>query len=465
MRLLPITLSAVVLLCAAPLRAEERPPELADVLNELAADAIAYSQQQGFRNVGVTKFVVVKAAAGEAITEEQYARSLGDINAMLARRMEIALGLANPEDEPLNLIRDASAVAERVPGADLLTTAGKAELFTAEYPLHWRAFPVKADAFFVGSVRVEPDLSSAAVDLMAFSKDAVDFAAVGATKRFRVDSGLLQELGESFSRTRSIFSGGGFHGQSADPDDLPDEVAADLADADTQAITATLEAQGDAGKHPLNDGQAPVKVEVVYDGVPVQPTIENGVARVPPPGAGQRVGIRITKDNTSARYAVRVKINGESVVGRDRLPMRDCRGHVLKSPGESRSIQGYLVGGQLVPFGVVDSNSGAAAAFSFGKDIGTIGVAVFSEVRSTQKPQTTLDAYAVQSAKLPKTLPTSPSAFTEGLMKLAKRSLYRSRGGLLVPNQSASSSVGIRKVPFTASGKPVMSVTIRYADL
>ena len=82
------------------------------------------------KTVGVLKFLGAKDGGN-------LSDNLGTVNTLLARRLEVALVLANDPRNPIGIIDDASAVAARTPGANHRTPDGRKALFGAKYKLAW----------------------------------------------------------------------------------------------------------------------------------------------------------------------------------------------------------------------------------------------------------------------------------------------------------------------------------------
>src|ERR1700733_8883574 len=102
----------------------------------------------GYKNVGVLKFLVAHASS------KGFSDSVGTLNMMLARRLEVALVLANDPGAPVGVIRNASTVAARTKGANHRSPAGRKVLFEPDYPLAWGKGEVKADAFVTGTALI-----------------------------------------------------------------------------------------------------------------------------------------------------------------------------------------------------------------------------------------------------------------------------------------------------------------------
>src|SRR5688572_14193022 len=130
---------------AAPARAAD----LEGALLDRAKGLIKHCQQKGYKTVGVLKFLGAKERG-------DLSDNLGTVNTLLARRLEVALVLANDPRNPVELIEDASAVAARTPGANHRTPEGRKVLLGTRYKLAWGDPNVlgNADAFLTGLVGV-----------------------------------------------------------------------------------------------------------------------------------------------------------------------------------------------------------------------------------------------------------------------------------------------------------------------
>src|SRR5258708_27661073 len=125
-------LALAVILTAMP--ASARADEIEKVLLKQAPVILKFAQEHGYKNLGVLKFRVKKG-------EDAATDSAGPLNTNLARRLEVALVLANPNDadKQVAIIRDASKVASGIRGANHLTKEGRIALFEGKYPLPWGA--------------------------------------------------------------------------------------------------------------------------------------------------------------------------------------------------------------------------------------------------------------------------------------------------------------------------------------
>ena len=97
------TFALAVLAVAAPARGAE---DLEAALLDRARGLIKHCQQNKHQTVGVLKFLALKE-------DGSYSDNLGTVNTLLARRLEVALVLANDPRRPIDIIDNASAAAAR----------------------------------------------------------------------------------------------------------------------------------------------------------------------------------------------------------------------------------------------------------------------------------------------------------------------------------------------------------------
>src|SRR5262245_6984749 len=86
---------------------------------------LAALKARGVQNVGVLKFLVAEGKGRPT--------DVGELTQTLADRLELALILTVDVKEPIGVLRNATAVAARTPGADHRTAEGRDRLFAAQY--------------------------------------------------------------------------------------------------------------------------------------------------------------------------------------------------------------------------------------------------------------------------------------------------------------------------------------------
>jgi hypothetical protein len=415
--------------------AELQPPEQA--LYKQAPRVIALLKERGYENVGVLKFLVTKD--GRAFQD-----NVGTLNSSLARRLELALLLANDPRRPVGIVSNASAVAQRTRGANHLTRAGRLKLFEPRYPLAWGKQEVAPDAFLTGIAAVSKDLRALTLSLLAFDRKTNkleqildDFDAANLPDR-------LAELGESF-----LLRGGADGGEVKL---IPERQRQDLS------LQAAARVREQKASHPALDRTAPVTLEVRYDGKRIPYEVRDGRALVPEPREGQRVELVLGRDGGKERYGAVLKVNGENTLHRQKLPDVECLRWIF-DPGDGPvTVKGYQTDEKtLEKFRVLSVAESKEREINYGDDVGTITLTVFRELKGEPKPpdlsEDVAEVAAVGRAELPEKQAANYHALKARLLQDANR-------GLLGEGEKESSTV--QRVEFTPDPIPVMTLTIVY---
>ena len=136
--------------------------DLESALLDRAKGLVKHARETGYKTVGILKFLGAKDGG-------DLSDNLGTVNALLAKRLEVALVLANDPRAPITLIDNASAVAAQTPGANHRTPEGRKVLLAAKYKPMWGdpKAGARADAFYTGLVGVSQDLKSLTVSFMS----------------------------------------------------------------------------------------------------------------------------------------------------------------------------------------------------------------------------------------------------------------------------------------------------------
>ncbi len=426
-----VVLAAAVLLAGCglcPARAAEA-PSLERGLVGQAPGLIKHFKANGYENVGVLKFLIAREGA------KSFSDNVGTLNLMIARRLEVALVLANEPKKPVGIIRNASAVAARTRGANHRTPPGRKKLFGADYPLAWGEAQVKADAFVTGTAEISKDLRKLTVSLFIFDKGKNKLEQVGEDFAVRIDARKLTEMNESFA-LRGLFDEG-------------------------EAVETAALIKGKKAPHPLARDTSPVRLTVLYDGVPVKVEYRDGRAFIPEPRKGQEVAFRLGRDKSKARYGAVLKVNGENTVGRERQPDQHCRLWVLDAGKGPYLIQGYQIDAKTRKnFRVLSGSESKAREMNYGADVGTISLTVFRE-RQKEEVHDPLEARAKRDARVADraSLPANKATYKELRAELLREANEETRG-LIGEGEKVASKV--RVVPFHPGPTPVMSVTIVY---
>lgn len=420
-------------LIAAPAPAAEVTDSLEAALVRQAPALIRHFQERNCRNVGVLKFLV-------SIDGQRPHDCVGTLNMLIARRLEVALVLANDPRRPVGIVGNASAVAARTPGANHRTSDGRRILLGARYPLAYGQEEVTADAFVTGLAVVGNDLRTLSLALLAFDRKDRELRPLGKDFVARTDPLKLGEMGTSFVLRRV-------------KDDLGDEgTPAQMVDTAASVLKQKT-------RHPLEAGMdRPVDLEVRYDGEPVTLTFRDGRAYLPSPREGQKVKFVLRRDRAAQTYGVVLKVNGENTLFRQREPDLSCRRWVL-SPGASPlEITGYQIDEDSVEtFRVLSPVESKEQAMNYGEQVGMITLTVFRAVGDAAPPTSVELAAQKVAAVRAAQFPTKPAA---NLHALKQQLLQDCNRGLIVGGERVDDKV--RQVPFLPDPTPLMTVSVHY---
>jgi hypothetical protein len=427
-------------------------PDLSQSLRAMADEAIAHCKANELRSVGVLKFLVVK-------NDGDFSDKVGTVNSLLARRLEVALVLANDPTRPITLIDDASDVAQQIDGATHLTTEGRKRLLDAKYPTMWGNQSIQPDLLISGIASISRDLKTITLSLVGARKNSEELISLGTDHTAIMRASLLSEVGESFI-SRGAFDGGKIQTKngagSSPPTDLPSDTGTG-SNPDAQILTAAKNVREQAGEaHPFRQFNAPVGLQVFYDGALIPFEFDGGTAKVREPRTGQRVELVITKDSTATPYAVVVKVNGQNTLSKQTLPDLQCRKWVLQQPGTQVRIRGYqLTNEQVESFRVLDKTESKDREIDYGKSVGTLSITVFAQGTppALELDEDKRESQVVETSQLPEKPSSTFGALKAKLLADANRGLIAE--GNLVPGQ-------VRSIQFVTSPTPVMTATATY---
>lgn len=421
-------------------------------LQKHSPQIVEYLNEQNVKTVGVLKFRVKKP--GEKLSD-----SVGPLNSLLADRLEVALILANPFDESrqLNIIKDASSQAAKIPGASHLNASGRAAFFGRKFELSWGSDRLSADAFLTGIVQVHDDNLRATIGILCFSKNGGKIDRVGEVFDVDLDATSLGEMGESFM-LRGAFDGG----------------SAKLSFEENQEQRQTLvrleaaKVKSQRSTFPLADPSAPIRLEITYDGRPVPVEMRDGRAFVPEPNENQRVEFAIVRNASSGpTFGVVLKVNGENTLYRQTNPDVSCAQWIMKPTRSRTVVRGYqlLDRKTIEKFKVLSQAESATRAMDYGRNVGQIQVTVFSE-QTLEKPRASSiaeeeeeeDMIAMLRGIHPKERPSNLSALKRKLRKPGEK--FLATRGLIDAGERTDNKVNV--VQFKPDPTPIMSATITY---
>jgi hypothetical protein len=326
-----------------------------------APEILAHLQKQGYKNIGVLKFMVKKGKSDLSFNS-------GAINHNLATRLENALILAVDPEKPIGIIRDATtAAAVADPKHTHLTPEGRTALFKVSYPLAWGNQKVTADAFLSGIVVLSPDMKETTVQFVVFDRKSAKLEDLkSANFKVGTDRSILADSGQSFVLSkRSMTKRDGFD----------EEAVANSASLDPVSPTPTPTPGSSIFDTYL-------KLEVKYDGQAqsITPDSASGgeFKMSPDPKEGQKVEF-VLNNISGQRLGVLLKINGKSAFGGQEDEDDRCALWILET-GASATLRGfYDEFAKKVDVFKVLSDEESRSAWANHKRPGFIDVAVYTE--------------------------------------------------------------------------------------
>jgi hypothetical protein len=439
---------------------------------KLYAEAHAIVEQlhkQGAKNVGVLHFRSQKGNGPESF-------NLGTISSSMATRLQNALILHMPMDQPFGLTRDASATAAaRKVGAWHKSIAERKKLFTLAYPPAWGSAPIKPNIFLTGVVRLNPPPKKAS-DLETTTVVIQAFTAKEPEKRIKLheftvatDRHILREFGQSFALSaRSLRgSGKGLSSLNRDQRAVRDARRRDIGDASEGEVSP--------------DNLFGLSVKIFYDGVEqtaIQPdTNSRGEWRVQPPAPGAKVTFQVRNSGgRAALLGAALSLNGRSFWQQqtgDVIPEQIWLFNAdAQKTTEFAGFYMDIAGKNLIPFKVLSPQESQARESEFGDRVGLLNVDVYESRPGEPKDDGEMQISLARSsrplrkpARALNTLKDAKAAVILSDAKLfARERTSALKRNLIVPSDAPPQEGGeivLRDLP-----NPVRlgGITIRYYD-
>ncbi|MCA9020259.1 MAG: hypothetical protein KDA74_08970, partial [Planctomycetaceae bacterium] len=231
------------------------------------------------------------------------------------------------------------------------------------------------------------------------------------------------------------------------------------------ALTQTVRVKTGQNEFPLMDDSAPVDLEILYDGRPVDIEFRNGQAFVMEPREGQEVQMILKySDLAKRRVGAVLKVNGENTLYRQTQRDIDCSKWILSPEHRKTIVKGYqLKNNQAQQFKVLSQSESQKRAMDYGRQVGQIQLTVFPELTGP-KPTPSLpeaaeeDLLAMLRGTQPAKQPLNLSALKQQLRTAGSKQLETR--GLIVEGDTKKNKV--TTVKFTPDPTPAMTVTIHY---
>lgn len=405
-RSVPVVAAVVaVVALTGPIRAENAPRDGVEIQRGLlraAPTVVQYLVDHNASTVGVLRFFLTQEGSKEKLTA-----AAGPINYRLAEDTEKALLFAlarheNARGTAPRLIRNASKqVAQKAPDASVFDAEKRSRLFAPDYDMAWgKPARAKAEMFLIGFVHLSANRKSMDVSLYALDSKAGAPAKVTSFQSPTSPADLIDTGFTLRAISDSIVLGNVSVG---------DVETGARVDTTTNIVSKPLDGTD------LQD--APIQLEILYDGVPRPVQFHSGNYLVEEPKDGQTVSFRLSrKDASAASYAVVLKVNGRNSIEEQTLSAPQCRKWVLDAGDAPVTVDGFyhppeFPGGRhrVLPFRVLSDQESQARELEFGPEVGQISLTIFKEGQGsvpTTPPATTNRAEdtrvaSIRGAKLP----------------------------------------------------------------
>ena len=436
-------LRAQIVLCAVVLWMGYARPARADHIDKeffkQGLQIMNHLKAQGYKNVGVLKFLVKKGNNPPTFTA-------GKLNYVMATRLENVLIMK--QDQPENLIgitRGASAVAvSKDKNATYLTLEGREKLFKHKYPLAWGDDNVQVDCFLTGLVEIAPDMKKSRITIQAFDRKNSKLRDV-LTFEVSTDLAILRDTNQDFVVARRTFNA---WATADDPEEKLAEIAIENAVKQNQPSAAR--------RLTLDEAQEFVKIEILYNNTPMAITPEGFVDE---PAAGQDVAFRLT---TKIKLGLLLRVNGVNTLNaqrEERAQLNEYDWWVLE-PNKVYTIKGSYQDGKLEPFKaraaeevdiLTDLGENAERHGKFDFDLFVDPAHIVADAN----PKVRKGEFSFRTA-------SARAATFEDLRKLVQFSMYKNamRRNFVVPDPQARQDAPLESAEF--DGRHVGGLTLHY---
>lgn len=365
---------AVAVLAAAIPAAPAQYDAADDALNRSAPKLLAALKKNGASNAGVLKFLV-RRGTGPARDDA------GELNSALAGRLEVALIMANTDDN-FGIIKapGAALTANGNTLANHLDGPGRKAFFSHKYELAWGNEKVDASAFVTGLVTLTEDLKELSVAFQSFDKTGALTDLPGGFK-LPTTPRILAEAGFSYTvapaKVQALVAGG-----SSEPPSFAEQ---EKTIVDDVVLTAAKQPEPSRNLPPqpiAPVADCPIKLTVEYNGKPVE--VRGNV--VPEPTESDKVTFTI-ENPTKTTYGVALFVNGENVLYRERAAGWAARKWILPA-GASLTVRGFQVDSKSVEaFKVLSPEESSTEYVNYGDNAGTFRMIVFRGDLTDKDPE------------------------------------------------------------------------------
>jgi hypothetical protein len=449
-RIRKFLLASVVLTMANSARADNIDMKLYSE----AAPIVQQIQKNGYKTVGALHFRCQKGDGPESFT-------LGPICSSMTTRLERALVLQDPVDQPFMLVKDVTgtAMAKKVSGWQN-HAADRAKLFTLTYPSAWGNAPAKPDALLTGVVHLSKDMMITTVVVEAYSAKAPDKKIKLHEFSVGTDRNILEQFGQSYEVASRSVRGK----RSAERDQLAVRDAHRRDAGDTEGGTAS----------PSN--VAGLEIRILYDNqlqtIQADPN-SSGEWRVAPPQQNMKVKFEVVNTGRRAqRLGAALSLNGRGFwrqetgdVTQNQIWLFDAG----KAPTEFAGFYMDEAGKNLIPFKVLSEEESQAREAEFGDKVGLLQMDVFEPQADNAEEELKISlARSVVRPGKPAQISTLEDA--KRAVLTSDRSLFRTARsspalrGLIVGTEEGTIPGGDLAIQTMPNPVKIASITIRYYD-
>jgi hypothetical protein len=320
----------------------------AGLLEAGRADKIMkHLRDRNYKNVAVLRFEVKKGSAASTL-------SAGQLNALMATRLENALIQLVKSSDPIGITRGASAtVAAKERHVNLHTASGRQNLFKHDYALAWDNRTVKVDAYLTGRVETSQDFKTARVVIQCCDKKDLTIKEILAFT-VKTDRSTLRDMGQSFVISRSALSLRPRAAQITD-EELDSDAIKDVAKDNKKPDNSDPDNPDPTKPPPGSNNYVQMKEYLEYtimvDGTAAALTPHGADAKIDTPNPGQKVTVKL---KAKVKLGLVLRVNGVNTAKdeRDSRPVKDMTWWVLE-PNQEYTIRGFYDNGRLKPFQMV----------------------------------------------------------------------------------------------------------------
>jgi hypothetical protein len=452
-----VLIPALLLALAVPSSARADADSLSITLQAKAPSILQYLQKdKGFKNVGVLKYLVDNG-------DGQARDDVGDLNLTLANKTQIALTLANT-DENFGIIDHPSefVAREKLLTANHRDVPGRQAFFTRKYPLAWSSDPVEASGFITGLATVDANQKVLTVQLQVFDRSGT-IENLGGKIIVPLDPEILAQAGRSYAlpndTQKAIVTGGPAPTRDARQQQAVDQMLR-VSDPPQSANPPRPEPFS-----PLLN--CPVHWTILYNNKPV-PVIGN---TVPEPTTKDEVGFHLRNPGPGT-YAVVLLVNGENTLYQERSAPLACRKWVLPPKAEV-TVRGFQTGPKsYVPFVVLPPGKTDPDLVRYSEHAGTYRLVVYHGTTTTSPPADTTAKLNQNEASLEAIARTRGASQPQGVKAQSLEALQADLRGRAktaegsrgyVTKGAGTGTLETETVYFVPSSDvPVADVSLRY---